>query len=169
VTEKRRADELLQLLFDLSGEVESLLQAASSAGNMNRNDEVSKNIQRLWSTYDTVINNECINPELRLFQVKNTRRLASHKANDNRQVAASSSSARENTEVDTAEAQDESRFDPRGLNFQLVRFEGTTVMQSFQRTSETTEYMAGKTIFEIVQERQAALKEADRRHIEHDQ
>lgn len=135
---------------------------------MNRNDEVSKTTQRLWSTYDTVINNECVNPELRLFQVKNTRRVASHKANNNYHVAASTSDARQDPEANTADLQDDSRFDPRHIDFQLVRFEGTTVMSSFQRTSAANAYMEGKNIFQIVQERQAALKAADRRHVEHD-
>ena len=74
----------------------------------------------------------------------------------------------EDSDVGAVVPQDNTSFDPRGMTFQLVRFEGTTVMQSFQRTSAVNEYMAGKNIFEIVKERQAALKEADRRQAEQD-
>jgi hypothetical protein len=54
------------------------------------------------------------------------------------------------------------------LSFELVRFEGTTVMQSFQRTAATEKYMGGKSMFNIMKERQAAMKEADRRQAELD-
>lgn len=207
--EKRRADELLQLLFDLSGNIEPLLQAASTAGNMYRNDEVSKSIQRLWTTYDIVINNACVKPELQMFQVKNSQRLASHQTKSNFRVVTTGnvrdgqSDAGEplvprkgpipfdpsglNFELVRSEETTESQpgiaessvaerpaeaglprklpfpFDPSSLNFELVRFEETTVMSSFQRTAAADEYMAGRNIFEIVQERQAAMKEADRR------
>lgn len=213
--EKKRADELLQLLFDLSSNIEPLLQAASTAGNMYRHDEVSKNIQRLWTTYDIIINNEGVKPELQMFQVKNTQRLANHQTKSNFRVVTTgtildgrsqsaesvvprknpipfdpsglnfepvneSSHAVGTTEgqsnsIDTTAARQHSGpdlprklpfpFDPGALNFDLVRFEGTTVMSSFQRTAATDEYMAGRNIFDIVQERQAAMKEADRRNV----
>ena len=91
VTEKRRVDELLQLLSDLSSDVESLLQAASIAGNMSHDDDVSKNIQRLWSTYDTVVNNEHVQPELRLLQVKNSKRQATHESSGESRAVVSTS------------------------------------------------------------------------------
>ncbi|KAH7392449.1 hypothetical protein DE146DRAFT_758170 [Phaeosphaeria sp. MPI-PUGE-AT-0046c] len=208
--DKRRADELLQLLFDLSSHVEPLLQAASTGGHMYRNDEVSKNIQRLWTTYDIIINNECVKPELHMFQVKNSQRLASHHTKSNYQVvttenvpdgqSGSSEAAVTrkritpfdpsglNFELVRSEATTQTQagfiesdvskssvgevlpnklpysFDPSGLNFELVRFGETTVMSSFQRSAAADEYMGGKNIFEIVQERQAAMKEADRQN-----
>jgi hypothetical protein len=208
--EKRRADELLQLLFDLSSNIEPLLQASSTAGNMYRNDEVSKNIQRLWTTYDIIINNECVQPELRMFQVKNIQRLASHQTKSNFRVVTTEnvldgqSGPAEaivprkspipfdpsglNFELESSDRTNGSQpvftesavptkpgeeglprepafpFSQSDLNFELVRFEGTTVMSSYQRTPATDKYMAGRNIFEIVQERQAAMKEADRRN-----
>jgi hypothetical protein len=167
-TEKRRVDELLQLLSDLSSDVEILLQASSNAGNLYRDDDVSKHIQRLWTTYDTVINNQNVNPELRLLQVKNSRRLAAHQHNASFRLAAAPSAAHHDMETDTLMARGNSPvpFDPSGINFDLVRFEGSTVMKSYQRSAATDNYMAGRNIFQIVQERQAAMKEADRRYAE---
>ncbi|KAH7065655.1 hypothetical protein BKA63DRAFT_161582 [Paraphoma chrysanthemicola] len=172
VTEKRRIDVLLQLLTDLSSDVESLLEAASTAGNMHRDDAVSKSIQRLWSTYDTVINDDEVKPEMRLLQVKNTRRLANHQTNAKFRMADSAKDSEAEQEQGhpdrtspaiTRPEHTKSPFDPSVLNFGLVRFEETTVMSSFQRTATTDRYMAGRNIFDIVKERQAALKEADRR------
>jgi hypothetical protein len=36
-------------------------------------------------------------------------------------------------------------------------------MSTFQRTEATNRYMAGKSMFELSKERQAAMKDADRR------
>lgn len=156
-TESRRADELLQLLLDLSTDVESLLQAASIAGNMHRDDEVSENAQRLWSTYDSVISSEHVQPELRLLQLKNTKRLVAHQA-------------KEKSRIDTALELAEPRLDgsctstgQNDHNFELGRIEGTTVISSFQRTAATEQHIAGRSIIVIVKERQAALKETDQR------
>jgi SpoVK/Ycf46/Vps4 family AAA+-type ATPase len=163
--EKRRADDLLQLLSDLSSDVESLLQAASTAGNMNRDDDVSKNIQRLWSTYDSVINNECIKPELRLHQIKNHHRLESHKVDSSLRNDDVSNVAQVDTNAGVVPSRN-APFDPSAMSFQLVRFEETTVMSSYQRTPITDQYMAGRSIYDIVQERQTAMKDAERRRAE---
>jgi hypothetical protein len=153
-------------LSDLSTDVESLLQAASLAGHMNRDDEVSKNIQRLWSTYDNVISSECIKPELRLHQLKNHRRMTDHQANSNRRSDGVSSVAQAETNTAVVPPRNNSSFDPSAMSFELVRFEETTVMSTYQRTAATEKYMAGRNIFDIVQERQAAMKDADRRQAE---
>jgi hypothetical protein len=165
-TEKHRSDELLQLLSDLSTDVEVLLQAASTAGHMHRSDEVSKGIQRLWSTYNTVVNTDCVIPELRLLQLKNSRRLASHHTNPILSVANDPGATHADLESGVPLRKSPNSFDPSALSFELVRFEGTTVMQSFQRTAATEKYMGGKSMFNIMKERQAAMKAADRRQAE---
>jgi hypothetical protein len=160
--ERRRADELLQLLSSLSTDVEALLQAALMAGNMHRDDKVSKTVQRLWSTYDTVVNSDCVKPELRFHQLKNNRRLATHTTSPNLQEDVSSVPQVEpETAVRLRKSPDS--FDASAISFDLVRFEETTVMSSFQRTAATDRYMAGKSMFDLVTERQAAMKESDRR------
>jgi hypothetical protein len=171
--EKRRADDLLSILSDLSTEVENLLQAAAEAGSMHGDDNVSKNIQRLWSMYDNVVHNECIKPEMRLLQLKNDRRVAAHQGRASSHIAGASSAPHAITNVEavvnTGAITDIGPVDMPSttlipaLRFDLVRFEGTTVMSSYQRTAATDSYMAGRSIFEIVKERQAALKATDGR------
>jgi hypothetical protein len=160
---KHRADELLQLLSDLSTDVESLLQAAATAGHMQRNDEVSRNLQRLWSTYDTVVNSDGVKPELRLLQLKNSRRLAAHHTSPNLPVDNEPSAPQLDLEVNMPTRKSPNSYDPSAISFDLVRFEGTTVMSTFQRTAATTRYMGGKSMFDLAKERQAAMKDADRR------
>ncbi|KAF1937937.1 hypothetical protein EJ02DRAFT_437485 [Clathrospora elynae] len=165
-TEKRRVNELLQVLADLSSDVEALLQTASKAGTMQRDDDVSKAIQQLWSTYDGAINNPSVKPELQLQQLKNDLRLADHPSNERFRIPDASSSLRDDEATSSADppARKDPKplFDPTAMSFELVRFEETTVMQPFQRTSSVNEYMAGRSIFDICKDRQEAMKEADR-------
>ncbi|KAH7356282.1 hypothetical protein BKA66DRAFT_473545 [Pyrenochaeta sp. MPI-SDFR-AT-0127] len=164
-TEKRRVDELLQLLFDISTDVEALLQVFSATGTLRREDDISMHIQRLWTTYDAVINNPCVRPELRLLQIKNGRRIANHVSNKtSTDTAFPSHSGHEHLEVQVPPPTRELPvpFDPSGVSFELVRLGETTVMQTFQRTTPVKGQSVGRRIFDVVKERQAALKEADR-------
>lgn len=166
-SDKKRVDELLQVISDLSSDVESLLHAASKAGAMYRDDSMSKQIQRLWSSYDSAINHACVKPELRLLQLKNDRRLADHHSAENFRIEAASSDASNvegnaNPQPPAIRQEPTPLFDPTSVSFELVRFEETTVMQPFQRTSSVNSRMAGRSIFDIVKERQAAMKKADK-------
>jgi len=158
-TEKRRVDELLQLLQDLSSDVESLLQAASNTEIMHRGDEVSKNVQRLWTTYNTVISSEHVQPELRLLQVKNTKRMATHQEREVPRVPATSE------QLTSRHDKSPVSLDPAG--YDPGRYEGMTIIGSFTRTAATEQYMAGRSVYDIVKQRQAALKEAERQQVEH--
>lgn len=158
-------DDLLKVLSDLSSDIESLLTTASSAGAMRRDDAVSKQIQQLWSSYNSAINMPCLLPELRGLQAKNTQRMVNHQSENTCPTVASnetSTSAPPCTNSESIRKETLPSFDPSGMSFELVRFEETTVMQPFQRTSSTNKYLAGRTIFDIVKERQAAMKEADK-------
>ncbi|KAF1840246.1 uncharacterized protein K460DRAFT_410846 [Cucurbitaria berberidis CBS 394.84] len=164
-SEKRRVDELLQVLSDLSSGVEALLQVSLEAGAMHRDDIVSKHIQGLWTSYDTVMNNPSITPELRLLQLKNGQRVANHRSNENYIVPARPSAPtteHPDTQAVPPSMETSTPFDPSDMTFELLRFEETTVMQPFQRTASANRVMAGRSIFDIVKERQAALKEADK-------
>lgn len=77
-SERRRCDDVLQVLSDLSMDVEALLQAAADTGLLEENGQVPDHVRRLWQTYNTAINSPCLGPELRLLQVKNDRRQAAH-------------------------------------------------------------------------------------------
>jgi hypothetical protein len=157
---------LLQVLADLSSDVEALLQAASKAGMIRGKDDVSKSIQRLWTTYDTAINSPAIHPELRLQQMKNDQRLADYGRNQDSTMAVESRNSPVKAMapiVRPMHGKDRMPlFDPRDISFELVDHEETTVALPFQRVAFINGRMAGKDIYQEVQERQAALKEAER-------
>jgi hypothetical protein len=165
-TDKRRVDELLQVLADLSADVEALLQSAS--GSMYRDDDVSMHIQRLWSTYSTVINSDCVKPELRLQQLKNDQRQADHRARANVRIVTELPDPQQegSVEADRPQRRKPIPLDAGNVNFDFLGFEETSVMQTFQRSSSVNERFAGRSIFDICMERQAAMREADRRRVE---
>jgi hypothetical protein len=164
-TDKRRADKLLSVLAKLSSDVEALLQSASKAGLMQRDDNVSKNIQQLWTTYDTTMNDPAVQPELRIQQMKNNQRRTGHDGNQNgvnMVVSCGSPRDESTTSVRPMHGKDPTpQFDPSAVSFELADFEETTVALPFQRVAFANARMTGKGIYQVVQERQAALKEAD--------
>lgn len=132
---------------------------------MYREDDLSKHIQKLWSTYNTAINSDCVKPELRLQQMKNDKRQADHRARANFRVV---TGLRDLQQEGGADADGPRRhkpvpFDAGDINFDFLGFEDTSVMQTFQRSSAINGRFAGKSIFDICVERQAAMKQADKR------
>jgi hypothetical protein len=160
----------LQVLANLSSNVEALLQTASRAGVMERDDDVSKSIQQLWDTYDTAINSPFVKPELRLQQIKNDQRLAGHHSNESGRTPAISRSAQEEEPASIVRpmyvTDPTPLFNTSAVSFELMDFDETTVALPFQRVAYINGRMAGKSIYQEVQERQAALKEADSRSAE---
>jgi hypothetical protein len=151
----------LQVLADLSSDVETLLQAASKAGMMQGEHSVSKSIQRLWATYNTAINSPAIQPELRLQQLKNDRRLADDSSVQDGTIAVGCRHSPVNATTSIGRPMygksPTPLLDLSTISFEQADFEETTVALSFQRV-----VLAGKSIYQEVQERQAALKEAER-------
>ena len=136
---------------------------------MHRDDDVSKHIQQLWTAYDAAINDPSVTPELRLLQVKNGRRVANHHSNENfiihakpRETTDETTNEQSVTEAVPPSVENSTPFDPSDISFELIRFEETTVMQPFQRATSVNGLMAGRSIFDIVKERQTAMKEADK-------
>jgi hypothetical protein len=163
-SDKRRADKLLQVLANLSFDVEALLQTASKAGAMQRDDDISKSIQQLWKTYDGAINSPFVQPELRLQQIKNDQRLSDHGNNGTGETATASHDPPRDEPapvVRPMQGKDPTPlFNSSAVSFELIDFEETTVAQPYQRVAFAR--MGSKSIYEVVKERQAALKEADR-------
>lgn len=161
-----RVDELLRVISNVATDVEHLLATASKAGMMFEDDAMSKSVQRLWGSYDTAINDPALDPDLQQLQRTNNRRNADHicSKNSGRDVAANDISNPLRTRLASANPDMNltTSLDPSEMSFDLVRFEETTVMQTFQRTSSVNGLMAGRSIFDIVKDRQAAMKEADR-------
>ncbi len=164
-TDKQRVDQLLQVLSELSSDIESLLDTASKAGHMSRNDDVSTRIQRLWASYNKTINADCVKPELRLLQIKNEERIASYHSSDNFRVAPTipqSPAVEPNRASTRASTENSLPLDPTQATFNYRKFGETSVLQPYQRLTSFNTVMDGRSIFDIVKERQAALKEADR-------
>ena len=162
--DKRRVDELLQVLSDLSSDVETLLETASKAGLMSRNDKLSTHIQRLWASYNKTINADCVKPELRLLQIKNEERIATYHSSDNLGGAAAAEPkvGETGTAPDAALSESSEPFDPTQATFSFTKFGQTSVLQPYQRLTPFNTLLNGQTMFEIVRERQAALKESDK-------
>jgi hypothetical protein len=137
---------------------------------MERDDDVSKSIRQLCDTYDTAINSPFVQPELRLQQSKNDQRLAERRSDESRRTATISHSAQEEDPISTVRSTHDKApmplFNPSAVSFELVDFEETTVALPYQRVAYVNGRMAGKSIYQKVQERQAALKEADSRGTE---
>lgn len=159
-SERRRCDDILQVISDLSTDIEALLQAASAAGTLNLEGDLAARLRRLWSSYDTAISSPCINPELRLLQVKNDRRKAEHISNLNRRRDTTPSVL-----VGLPEKQEEQRrtaefmeADQSRMDLVLARVDETTLVQSFSTISANNKVMGGRSIFEVVRERQAEFE-----------
>jgi hypothetical protein len=137
---------------------------------MERDDDISKSIQQLWDTYDTTINSPFVQPELRLHQIKNDQRLAGHHSDESRRTATISRSAQEEDPSSTVRSTHGKApmplFNQSAVSFELVDFEESTIALPYQRVAYVNGRMAGKSIYQEVQERQAALKEAGSRSAE---
>ncbi|KAF2867508.1 hypothetical protein BDV95DRAFT_610896 [Massariosphaeria phaeospora] len=157
-SEKHRCDDLLQIVSDLSTEVEDLLRAASKAGIIGQPGDVATQMRRLWSVYDGVINNPSVQPELRLLQIKNDRRRADHQSSENFRVVA----VRQPETLDQLPCSSSMPI-PQEIDLELVRHDGTTLVQSFNPAASSSNIMAGRSIFDVVSERQAAFNNSANR------
>ncbi|KAF1948766.1 hypothetical protein CC80DRAFT_599437 [Byssothecium circinans] len=73
-SERRRSDEVLEAMFDLSTDIETLLQTAVGTGALVQNNDLSECIRNLWFSYNVAIKKPCMLPDLKILQVKNDRR-----------------------------------------------------------------------------------------------
>jgi hypothetical protein len=120
-------------------DVEALLQAAADAGVMKEEGELPDHIRRLWSTYDTAINNPCLGPELRLLQVKNERR----------QAVQENSSTERNTNVqEPSHHRDSMDLDLGSVTDQTLITPFSTAQMSFPSSGP-------RSIYQVCRERQA--------------
>ncbi|KAF2439818.1 hypothetical protein P171DRAFT_489617 [Karstenula rhodostoma CBS 690.94] len=141
-SERRRCDDVLQVLSDLSMDVEALLQAAADAGVTKEEGELADHIRRLWSTYDTAINSPCLGPELRLLQVKNERRQAAHQN-------AGHPSTERNTHVQQPSHQRDS------MDLDLGPVNDQTLITPFSATQMSYPSSGPRSIYQVCRERQA--------------
>jgi len=149
-TERKRCDEVLEVMSDLSTSIEALLQTASNAGLMNQRGELADQVRQLWSSYDTAINSPCVKPELRLLQVKNDRRKAKHQRNENFRIDSTPGSQPDGVTEPTATS-------PSRIDMDLVRVGDGTLLQPFHQIHDTN-VMQGRNIFDIVSARQTEFR-----------
>lgn len=153
----QRCDDLLNVLSDLASEVEEVLRVASKAGALDQKDELGIQMLRLRDSYSTAINQPCAQPDLKLLQEKDNRRRAEHTGRGNHRhshVRNDEEMPRSNSSANLAEA------DPSNIDMSLVRGDGTTLVQSFREDIES-KIMRGRSIYQVVAERQAALRNSD--------
>lgn len=129
---------------------------ASKVGAMDQNDELSAQVRRLWNCYDVSINRPCVKPELRLLQLKNDKRQAAYKNQETFRI----SHAAENRGTSGA-AEVTNLVDPSNTDMSLVRGNDTTMLQSFHTTTRN-KAMAGRSIFELVLERQKQFHNSEK-------
>jgi hypothetical protein len=144
-------------MSDLSTDIETFLQAASKAGLMNQQGELADQVRRLWSSYDTAINSPCVKPELRLLQVKNDRRMAEHHSSDGFRIDATPGIQPENDTPEAPRSAEPTEIDLSMIDMDLVRVNESTLIQSFNEIHTSNRVMAGRSIFDVVRERQAAF------------
>lgn len=161
-SDKKRADDLLEVLSKLSFDIESLLQAAGLAGVLQHEDAVSKSIQKLWASYDVAINTASVLPELQHHQSTNARRIAMLQHIEGVRTATESETPSTQPSNTVAVNESQQAFDPTLMSFSNFRFEETTVIQSFQRTPNINNILADRSIFEVVKKRQFDLREAEK-------
>ncbi|KAF2680474.1 hypothetical protein K458DRAFT_392812 [Lentithecium fluviatile CBS 122367] len=154
-TERKRCDAVLEVMSDLSTDIEALLQAASKAGLMNQQGNFPDHVRRLWSSYDAAINSPCVKPELRLLQVKNDRRRAEHHSNDGFRIEPAPNPRSEPITQESPRIADPKDINASQLDMELMRVGDTTVLQPLHQIRSSSMTMAGRSIFDVVKERQA--------------
>ncbi|KAF2464209.1 uncharacterized protein BDR25DRAFT_319289 [Lindgomyces ingoldianus] len=147
----QRCDDLLQVLSDLSTDVEELLQVALKDGALDQKDDIGAQLRRLWESYDVVIHSSCVRPELRLLQIKNDRRRAGYEGKAPTTEVSSDHETAPRPEPFSAS----DSHDPSFMDLDLGRTQESTLIQPFRMTSSLHH---GKTIFEVISERQAEFR-----------
>jgi hypothetical protein len=120
-------------------------------------------MRRLCSVYDEAINSPSVTPELRLLQIKNHKRRAEHQSTESFRIdnPAEENGSTETTPRAAPEASGLGIDDPSSVDLSLVRGDGTTMIQSFRGLTSVSDSLRGRSIFDIVEERQAQFRTAN--------
>lgn len=122
-------------------DVEALLQAAADSGVLNEEGDLPDHIRRLWSTYNTTINNACLGPELRLLQVKDERRRAAH-------PDATRPSTGSNSNTQSSSSRD-------SIDLDISHVNETTLITNFSTAQLAYPGSGSRNIYQVCRERQA--------------
>lgn len=161
-TEKRKRDDVVQVLFDLSLEVEELFKIAVEAGIVHQENVLGIQLRRLCDTHEKVINSSCVEVDFKKLRSRNSGRrniLPSH-ANPLAIVAATAevdtlhSTTSSDAGINSASAAD---LDLGGVNDTTIIAPYSHLRVSSQGNSKV---MGGRSIFQVVADRQAAMRSA---------
>ncbi|KAF2703739.1 hypothetical protein K504DRAFT_170792 [Pleomassaria siparia CBS 279.74] len=150
-TKKQKCSAILQVLSELSIEVEELLRLASIAGNLDRDDDVGAQMRRVKTTFDEATKRPCVAPELKQVREANLeKRRTDEEATNSGEDGAST--------PNLGPALPENRT----VDLDMTNIRESTLIGTYSRTLPRSHTMAGKGIFQIVSERQAAMRNAER-------
>lgn len=157
-TEKRKYNAVIQVLSELSIEVEELLKLASNAGALDQNDVVGTQMRRLRAAYDEAVNRPCVEPELKQLSIEHTQRRAVRLSKDNSNVAT--------TTTNEGAQEEPSSSNPHGAtsttgDLELGRVNDTTLIAPYFCCTHESKVMGGRSIFQVVLDRQVAMRNTE--------
>jgi len=155
-SERRRCDDVLQVLSDLSMDVEALLQAASTAGMLKQEGEVPEHVRRLWATYSMAINNPCLGPELRLLQIKNERRQVAIQDHHPCAREPTSNIHHHPTTTSSSASMNAAIADPSRMELDLGEVTESTLISTFSTAQMHFPSSGPRSIYQVCKERRQA-------------
>ena len=163
-TEQKKRDAILQVLFDLSIEVEELLNITSNTGRLDdQEDAMRAQLHRLRDAHDEAINSPCVKVELKQLRLKNPRRRNVYPGHAN--PLAIVAATEEVMPSDLAESSNAATDSTSIANLELGRVDDTTLIAPYSHTRVCSQgmrkVMGGRSIFQVVADRQAAMRNAE--------
>ncbi|KAF2635199.1 hypothetical protein P280DRAFT_511308 [Massarina eburnea CBS 473.64] len=160
-SERRRGDDILEAMSDLSTNIEALLQTAARTGALAQHGELADHIRQLWDSYDSAINKPCLKPELRLLQVKNDRRRTEYRHSQMQNICSTQHQLQGNQGMEQVEERDEEHDEGDeevdASQMEFGRIEDSSLMQSFAQMEAKFGFVGqGKTVTEYLHERRTA-------------
>ena len=150
--EKQKYTVVLNVLTSLSTEVEELLRVASLAGTIDRDDQVGAQMRRLRDKFDDTMNQPPILAELE--HLRHARERRTNREDPNRIMEVSQQEL-ETTLTPSATPT---------INWDPVRSNETTLIAPYNYTVTKPLMVGTKSIYQIVTERQQAMRDAERQH-----
>ncbi|KAF2794263.1 hypothetical protein K505DRAFT_361253 [Melanomma pulvis-pyrius CBS 109.77] len=156
-TEKRKNNAVIQVLSELSIEVEEILKLASNAGVLDQNDAVGGQMRRLRAAYDEAVNRPCVEPELKKLRIEHTRRRVVRSSEDNSNVATTTN---EGSQEELLFSKTHGAMSTTG-DLELGRVNDTTLIAPYLTLCTESKFMGGRSIFQVVSDRQAAMRNTE--------
>jgi hypothetical protein len=161
--EKKKRDAILQVLSDLSMEVEELLNVTSNTGSPDQDHVMRAQLHRLRDAHDKAINSPCVKAELKQLRPKNPGRRTVYPGHAN--PLAIVAATEEVMSSDLAESSNAASASTSIANLGLGRVDDTTLIAPYYHTrvysQSMCKVMGGRSIFQVVVDRQAAMRNAE--------